>query len=210
MAGERRALAAGTIALLVLVVFVSLRLTVVTDITHFLPDGAHADDVHVARQLATGELSRTMVILVDAADDDAAVSASLALEAALRSEPHVAAGLAFLDAGPPGGFEDAVWQTYEPHQFAFLADSAAAATARLTPEALAMAAEQLKRRLASPVSGLLSRVAPGDPLLVLPHLFERLGGGRAAGLRVVGGRFLTAKDSAAVLFLGTRASASDG
>ena len=57
-----------------------------------------------------------------------------------------------------------MWQTYEPHRFGFLADDAAAAAQRLTPEALAAAASRLERRLASPVSGLLSRVAPADPL----------------------------------------------
>lgn len=210
MAAERRALAIGTLALVILGAFAASTLRVVTDIAHFLPAGAAADDVHLARELAAGELSRTMVVLVDAPDAEVAARASRELEAALRAEPRVADELAFLDAGPPQGIEEALWQTYEPHRCAFLAGDVAAAEARLTPEALAESADRLKRRLALPVSGMLSRVAPADPLLILPALFERLMGGRGEGLRVFDGRFLAADGTAAVLFLATRSPSSDG
>lgn len=210
MRAERRALAAGFVAVLALTLLVVFRLRVTTDITHFLPDGAAAEDVHLARALATGELSRTMVLLIDAPDTETAVRASHAFEGALRAEPRVGPALAFLDAGPPAGIEDALWQTYQPHRFAFLATDAAAAAARLTPDALAAAAAHLKQRLSLPISSFLSRVAPADPLLVLPGMFERLMRGRGDGLRVVDGRFVTEDGLGAVLFLATRASSSDG
>ncbi|MFT6083005.1 MAG: putative exporter, partial [Planctomycetota bacterium] len=75
-------------------VFLALRMSVATDITHFLPAGKNADEVHLARELASGELSRTMVLIVDAAGSDLAVAASKAFETALLATPAVANGTA--------------------------------------------------------------------------------------------------------------------
>ncbi|MCA8953049.1 MAG: MMPL family transporter, partial [Planctomycetes bacterium] len=210
MTAERRALALGALVLAALGLFVAMRLSVVADIAHFLPDDAADTDVHLARELVTSALSRTMVVVIDAPDDDIAARASREFEAELRREPRVAAELVAFDAGPPAGIEDALWQIYEPHRFAFLAPDAAAAAERLTPAALAEAAASLKRRLATPASSLLARVVPGDPLLILPELFQRLIGGTGDGLRVVDGRFLTERGAGAVCFVTTASSASDG
>ncbi|MCA8976504.1 MAG: MMPL family transporter, partial [Planctomycetes bacterium] len=174
-----------------------------------LPDGAAADDVHIARELAAGELSRTMVLLVDAPDGDTATAASRAFEAALRAEPRVGPAIAWLDTGPPAGIEDALYSTYQPRRFSFLADGPEAAAARLEPAAIEAAVADLKRRLQQPLSGMLSRIAPGDPLLILPQMFERIVGNKGEGLRIADGRFLTDDGAAAVLFLTTQASASD-
>lgn len=209
MRTERRVIAAGTLLLLGLGLFVALRLAVVSDITQFLPDGA-GGDVHLARELATGELSRTMVLLLDAGDTDTAVRAGRDFEAALRQEPRVGPALLFLDGGPPAGIEQALWEIYQPHRFGLLAADAEAAAARLSPAAIEAAVLHMKQRLALPISTMLSRVAPADPLLILPDLFERLLRGRGEGLRVVDGRFVTADGTAAVLFLATRAPSSDG
>jgi predicted exporter len=56
---------------------------------------------------------------------------------------------------------------------------------------------------------MVSRVAPRDPFLTIPTLFERLASARAGGMRVVDGRFLGDDGRTAILFLGTRASAMD-
>ncbi|MCR9246570.1 MAG: MMPL family transporter [bacterium] len=210
MVPERRALALGALILGAAIAWLVIDLRVVTDIAHFLPDGAAADEVHLAREIAAGELGRTMVVLVDAPDTATAVAASRSFEAALREEPRVAAELAFLDAGPPSGLEEALWAIYEPRRFGFLAVDAESARERLAPAALADAATELKRKLATPMSSLLSRVAPGDPLLILPTLFERLMAGRGEGLGITEGRFVTADGRAAVMFLATHSPASDG
>ncbi|HEX5050973.1 MAG TPA: MMPL family transporter, partial [Planctomycetota bacterium] len=197
------AMAAGLFA------FVVTNLRITTDITHFLPSGENDAEVDLARSIATGELSRTMILLVDVKDRVEAAAVSRAFEADLLAEPRVAPGIEFLDGGPPAGIDEALWNTYEPRRLAFLADSPEAATARLTDEGLAAAVAHLKQRLASPMSGLLSRVAPGDPFLIVPTLFDRLIGGRGNGLGIEDDRFVTDDGTAAVLFLTTRASASD-
>ena len=105
-------------------VFVLLRMSVGTDITHFMPMGTAADDVHLARELAAGELSRTMVLILDAPSSDVAVAASHKMEAALRANPAVQEDTARLVAGSGEGIEDAMWQIYKQHRCAFLAQDA--------------------------------------------------------------------------------------
>ncbi len=210
MTREWPRLAAGALLLAGLAVFTALRLRVTTDIAAFLPGGAPNSTVELAQRIATGDLSRTMVLLVTAKDRDEAAAVSRAFAAALADEPGVAAAVERIDAGPPAGLEQALWEVYEPRRFAFVAPTAAAATARLQPAALQATVRDLRDRLASPMSSLISRVAPRDPFLVLPHLFETFAGnGAGDGLGVVDDRFVTADGDGAVLFVTTRTSASD-
>ncbi|MBL9079720.1 MAG: hypothetical protein JNL08_19620 [Planctomycetes bacterium] len=207
--GEGPRLATGALLFVALLAYVMSSLQVTTDITHFLPGGAPDSRIELARRIATGALSRTMVLLVDCRDRDEAAAVSRAFEAALRAEPRVAAALASLDAGPPAGVDEALWQTYEPRRFGLLAPDAAAARDRLSDEGLRAAVARLKQRIASPMSAMVTRVAPGDPFLVLPALFERAGGATANGIGVQDDRFVTTAGDGAVLFLTTTASASD-
>lgn len=206
---DRSHLALGAALLATLAAFVALRLDVATDITHFLPQGADNDDVLLARELAGGDLSRTMVLLVDAPDARAAAAASVAFEADLREEPAVLAGTERLVAGSGEDVEDALWQTYQRHRVAFAAPSVAAAQALLTQEALDASIAGLRRDLQTPMSTLLAKVAPKDPLRLLPALFERLMAGRGAGLKLVSGRFVTDAEDGAVLFLTTTVPMTD-
>ncbi|MEC8253193.1 MAG: MMPL family transporter, partial [Planctomycetota bacterium] len=61
----------------------------------------------------------------------------------------------------------------------------------------------LRRELQTPMSTLLAKVAPSDPLRLLPRHFERLMAGRGEGLKLVDGRFVTDAEDGAVLFLTT-------
>jgi predicted exporter len=207
--GERRPLLVGTVLLLLSGAFVVARLEVTTDITHFLPAAARDPDLVLARELATGDLSRTMVLLLRAGAAGTALTAGREFEAALRAEPRVAAELEYLDTGPPAGLEEALWRLYQPHRLALLARDAEAATRKLEDDHLRAAVRRLKQGLAQPISGLLSQVAPADPLLILPGLVERLAAGRAEGLQVVDGRFVADGGRSAVLFLCSRGPASD-
>ncbi|MCA9671547.1 MAG: MMPL family transporter, partial [Myxococcales bacterium] len=76
---------------------------------------------------------------------------------------------------------------------------------------LRAAARRLKRRLSGPMALLVARGAPGDPLSIMPRLFERFAKLRGErGLTLAGGRFVTRDGRHAVLFLSSKASAFDG
>ncbi|MCB9726977.1 MAG: hypothetical protein H6744_06095 [Deltaproteobacteria bacterium] len=211
---QRRHLAIGAVVLAALGAVVATRFAVVTDITRFLPTGEDPALSALSREIAASELSRTMVLTlevpagVDAADR--AVAAGRALEEALRADPRVSEHLAFLEGGPPEGVDRAMWELYHPRRLAFLATDAERARARLTDEGLRASARDLKRRLALPMSTLISRVAPGDPLLSLPALFDRLESARGGQVALHEGRFVTEDRRHAVLFLATREPAFDG
>ncbi|MBK8096257.1 MAG: MMPL family transporter [Planctomycetes bacterium] len=200
-------LLAGALVLAVLTAWVVAHWRVRADITHFLPGGERDDAVLLARQIALGELSRSMVLVVDAGDGEAA-AISREFEAALRADPVVSPQLAALDGGPSPEFEPALWQLYQPRRFGFAAADPEAARARVDDAGLERTVADLKRRLASPLASLLSRVAPEDPFLIVPDLFDRVGG-RGDGVGIVAERFVTTDGGAAVLFLTTRASSSD-
>lgn len=210
MTREWPRLCVGAVLLAALTAFVALRLRVTTDIANFLPGGEPNSTVELAQRIATGDLSRTMVLLVDVRDRDEAAQVSRAFEQALRADTRVAAAAERIDAGPPEGIEQALWEVYEPRRFAFVAATPQAVADLARPAALRDAVRHLRDRLASPMSSLVSRVAPGDPFLVLPRLFDRFAGNSGGdGLGVVGGRFVTAEGDGAVLFVTTRGSASN-
>jgi len=209
VSSDRRALLVGTALLAALGCVLLLRMDVATDITHFLPQGEDRDDVHLARELAAGELSRTMVLLLDAADAQQAADASRAFERELRDEPVVREHLARLVTGSGEAVEDAMWQTYRQHRVAFAAPDAERARQMLRDEALDASIAELKRKLQTPMSTLLVKVVPEDPLRLLPQLFERLMAGRGEGLKLVDGRFVTDAEDGAVMFLTTTIPMTD-
>jgi len=212
MSGEARRLLLGSLVLAALTVFVMQRVQVTGDISHFLPDGEAWPEVALARDLAAGELPRTMVVLATAPEGtlvDEIAACSVSLEAALRHAPGVAEELAFLDVGPPDGVEESLWALYQPRRFGFLDVALDDVGGALSPEGLEAAARELTQQLASPMSSMVSRVAPQDPLLILPDLFRRLQSSGGENLIVVNGRFVTADERSAVMFLGTRSGSFD-
>ena len=66
MTTDRRALIAGVTLLLGLSLYLSLRIDVATDIAHFLPSGQQTEEVILANEMVGSELSRTMILLIDA------------------------------------------------------------------------------------------------------------------------------------------------
>ncbi|MFT7581536.1 MAG: putative exporter, partial [Myxococcota bacterium] len=153
--------------------FVATQMAVTTDITHFMPHGKGSLEVALARQITQSELSRTIIVLVEAPSEADAVAASLAVERSLRADPALDSAFATIVAAPAPGVDEALWELYYPRRFSFVAPTVAE-TVRQTGDAmLDKAATRLKDRLASPMSTLLTRVAPGDPLLILPDLFDR-------------------------------------
>ena len=189
--------------------FVALRFEVTTDITSFLPDPGDQELAALSREIIESELSRTMVLTIHAADVEVAVEAARELEAALVADTTVADSIAFLEGGPPAGIEEAIWELYHPRRFSFAARSADEVAPQVTDDALRTAADSLLRDLERPMSPLLTRVAPSDPLLFLVTLFETLEGARGDGLSLINNRFVGRHGDHAVLFLGTHAPAFD-
>ena len=199
------------LAVLALGAIVATRIDVTTDMTRFMPSGEARQQADLMRQFANSRLSRTMILLlhIDAAAPHGASEVSRAMESELRQEPALTKAVAFIEGGPPTGVDRAFWELYQPRRLAFLAPSPEQAAARLTDSALATAAEKLKDRLATPMSALVSRAAPGDPLMVTAGMLDALQPTQAAALAIDDGRFSTSSGKAAVLFLGTHASAFD-
>jgi predicted exporter len=190
-------------------IFVLTRFEMDTDVTSFLPEGEDRDLGQLSRSIAKGELSRTVVLTLGAPSEPEAIEASRRFEAALRKDASVMDALSFLEGGPPEDFERAAFELYFPHRFHFFARSQGEAAEKITSDGLREAARSLRDRLSHPTSTLLTRIAPGDPFLTIPSIFESLEQGQAASLRVAEGRYVTRDGRHAVFFMGTRAEAFD-
>jgi predicted exporter len=205
---DRVVLAIAGAAFALLLAFVAARLEVSTDVLAFLPAGEQREVAEISREIAGSELTRTIIVTVEADSVDRAVEAGRRFEAALR-QSDAADRFAFIEGGPPVGVEEAIWTLYHPRRLAFVASDSGAAAERVSDAGLEAAAAELLRRLSGPMSSLAARVAPSDPLLALPSLFERLEGARGVSLGLHDGRFASPDSGVAVLFLGTHASSFD-
>lgn len=209
MVGRRgTAVAAAVFAVVALVVVTQLK--VVLDISQFMLEGGETKLVRVSQRIANSELTRTLIVLIEAPTGERAIEAGRAFEAELRAQPATMDRLASLDGGPPPGFEEALWQLYKPRTLGFVAPSSEAAAEVVSDAGFDAALERLLARLRTPMSTLIARVAPEDPLLVLPRLFERVAGSQQGGLRVVDGRYLSRDGRRSVIFLRTKAAAFNG
>ena len=204
----RLALALPLVASLAL--FVGLRFHSTTDIQAFLPRERGPDLSVLSRKLAESELSRTMVLVLSREGGEVSLAAANRdLEEALRREPALRTALDFVEGGPREGAERALWELYPPRVLSFLAPDAERAREAITPEGVRTALQHLRQELAGPMSTLVSRVAEGDPFLVLPSLFQRLQKGQGASLKVEEGRYFSASGEQSLLFLATSTSAFD-
>ncbi|MDH3653432.1 MAG: MMPL family transporter [Myxococcales bacterium] len=206
--GYRRLIVAAVVAAL-LAAFVVSRFQVSADITTFLPTGDDRSIGEFSRAVARGPLSRTMVLVLAAEDRASVVTASRRFERALIEHRDVGPHLESIEGGYSEGTERKLWDLYHPRRFGFVAQDEDAARARASDEALRSSAELLVRRLRHPDSSAIARLAPSDPLLILPDLFRRVQEAAGRQLRLVDGRFLTRESPEAVLLLTTSASAFD-
>jgi predicted exporter len=206
---HRLRLAIGILLFAALSIFVALNFRVTTDISHFLPDVVDDEIATLSREIADSELSRTMILAIEAPDLASALSASRDFEQTLRDDPRVQAAISFLEGGPTEGLDRALFELYEPRRLSFLGVDEAQARERLGDEGLRLAARDLRIELAGPMSVFAARVAPRDPFMTIPSLFRRLERSRGSELGVVDGRFIAADQKTAILFLGTHASAMD-
>lgn len=189
--------------------YVATHFSITTDVSALLPADSDHETLRLVREVAESELGRTMVLTVGGPDSATTLSATRAFEGMLRADPRVKKQLASLEGGPAPGTEQAIYELYHPRRLSFLADSAETARAQLSDQALRAAATSLKDKLSQPMSALIGRVAPSDPLQILPRLFETLEHDQGGALRLEDGGFITRDGRFGVLFLRSHARGFD-
>jgi predicted exporter len=188
-----------------LAVYIARHITFVTDITNFMPDGSRSELARLSRELVHSDLARTMVLTLGAEEPERAVAAAKEMADALRSHPEVA----WLRAGPDDELAQRTYELYFPRRLYFLSMAPERELPPLfTDEALRAQAARVRDGLALPLSPLLKRIVPEDPLGAFQAILERLAGGEPP-LATHGGVFTTRDGRWAVLLLATKHSAFD-
>ena len=188
-----------------LLVYNARHLSFVTDITNFMPDGSGSELARLSRELAHSDLARTMALTIGADEPARAVAAAKQMAETLRTHPEVA----WLRASADSELQQRTYELYFPRRFYFLSD----APERELPERLSDAglraqAERVREALALPVSPLLKRILPEDPLGAFQGILARLAGGEPP-LATQDGVWTTRDGRWAVILLATRHSAFD-
>ncbi len=202
-AAAARALGLALVVALSLAAYLWTNLRVTTDAADLLPAPADKHLAHVGRALAESALTRTQILSLGSVDLPTALTAAQALADQLAAHPEVAS----IQTGPDPGLGEAMWHLYASRRYGFAFDAPVPAT--ITDAQLRQAARELKRQLALPTAPLVKKVAPGDPLLVLPGLLRGLEALGAGGMRLQDGRFVSADGTRAIVLLTTRHSALD-
>jgi predicted exporter len=190
---------------LAMAAFCALRMRVTTDITHFLPAGSDHALAQLSRELADSTLTRTLIIGVGGPDVATVHHAAAALASQLEHDPEVA----FIQRGPTAELAQSVYGLYASRLPYFVSDHPEDLAKGLTDEALARQARALKRQLSLPLSPLLARLAPADPLQWFPAVLHRFEHAQAGTLEVDGDQLVTPDHQHAILFVGTRHSPFD-
>lgn len=178
-----------------------------TDISVFFPEGAERAKSQLSRAIAQSELSRTLIVTVEGQSAQEAVAIASDFEALLRKDTALMQQLVAIDSGPATGVDEALWQAYQPRRLGFFARTVEEARAKLEDKSLVLAIQMLRERLESPMSLVVSRVAPEDPFLTIPMLLESLAQG-TSDLVIEQGHYVAA-DRFGVLFITTKESALD-
>jgi predicted exporter len=188
-----------------LLFFSARRVEFSTDITNFMPEGHGAELAQISRELARSELARTMVLSLTADDPARAIAAAKELAASLRANPEVA----WLREGADPEFLRSAYELYFPRRLYFLSDSPdAELPALLSDDGLRAQARRMHESLALPMSPLVKRLIPEDPLGAFERQSERLREGEPP-LATRDDVFTTRDGRFAVLLLATRHSAFD-
>ncbi len=201
----------GAIAVLVLTgvlgYFTFDGLHVRNEIADFVPNTEERELAEVAREVTDSELSRTIVLNVGPGGASEVAAAAGEMEAELDRVP----GVAWARSGPPEGIEQAMYELYFARRYAFFAQRAEDVPAALDDASLAIRAADLRHALSGPMSILVRRIAPQDPLLAFPALLQRAQDANAGGPEVVDDHFVTSEDADpagrwGVVILSTRGS----
>ncbi len=197
--------AALLVAALGMAVYSGLRLEVGTDLTNFMPDGGRSELATLSARLTDSPLTRTMALTFGAPELETALAAAREMAGALDAHP----GIAWVRVGAGDDDMEPLYRLYFPRRHLFLSEQPEAEIPeRVSDRALRERARALRRRLATPASPLLRRVAPADPLGAFEGIAQRLRE-EQTDLALVRGQWVTRDRRFAVVLAGTRASAFD-
>ncbi len=191
-----RTLVLATAAIVAMLAFCLKHFAISTDITQFLADERDAQLSDISKRVTESELTRTIILRVGGAAREQNLEAAHQLAQVLAEHPEVA----WVRNGIEAGQERAFSEIYAPRAAYFLAPTPEQTAAKLTPEGLNEAAQNLRHQLSLPTAPLLKQMIPQDPLLAFPALLERLQQAREGGLDLDNGRFVTG-DGHGLVFL---------
>ncbi len=190
-------------AALALLIYCASNLRIGTDLSHFMPDTNRSELAQISSHLTDSPFTRTMVLSIESDELAVSIAAAGELASALRDEPEVAWLRSGLDATQ---LED-LYKLFFPHRLSFLSDQPERdIPVMFETEALREKARRLKADLASPASGLLTRIAPEDPISSFRALVDRFRRGDDV-LKIIDGQLVTRDERFAIAMLGTHASA---
>ncbi len=175
-----------------------------TQITHFLPKGEESAESALSAVLADSELTRTLILAVEAKERGTAIKAAKAIRTTLGAHREVA----WIRSGVEPALTEAVGALYMPRSLMLISDQPEGTLTKMTTDAgLRASARALKAQLSSPMGSLARAVAPKDPFLGFVAQLERLQAARGGGLKVFEEQFVSKDERHAIIFLGTVHSA---
>jgi len=203
--GPRGLLLAGAVVMLAVV---ASRLELRTDVTHFMPTGDAHGAAALMRHLSQAELTRSMILSIEAEDLSVAMAAARSLESTLGENPQVA----WIRTGIDQDQMRQLYELYFPRRHQFLSDRPddpqRGIPALLSEQGLRARARELRRQLSMPASPLLERLAAEDPLGGFARFVTRVRG-TDPGMQIRDGQFVARDGCCAIVLLATRDSAFD-
>jgi predicted exporter len=176
------------------------RLRLTTAITYFLPELADQRAGRLAKELAEGELSRTVILDVSGDEPAAVGQTARRLMTALETDPATESVRSGLDEAAQGRVLELLTHRSPT---AFLDAS------ELDDAAISARLEQQKRRLTSPLGPFVRNLVPSDPLGGTLGVLERLADLDSGRTTSQDGILFTADQKHAFVFATTRAGAFD-
>ncbi|MBW2714799.1 MAG: MMPL family transporter [Deltaproteobacteria bacterium] len=202
---SRRAAFAWIASAILMIAYCALNLRLGTNLQHFMPDSGRSKLAEISSRLTDSAFTRTMVLSVESSTLENSIAAVRDLAEIMREDP----GVAWVRTGvDPTQIED-IFELYFPRRMLFLSDDPEREIpAMLRDDALREHARALKAELASPLSDLLTKIAPADPLGSFRTIAERLRASESS-LELIDGQFAIPAGNYAIAMLGTRESAFD-
>lgn len=179
------------------------RLSITTQITHFLPEGQSTIETAFSAALTKSQLVRTIILSVKAKDKTSAAKATKQMTAQLKSHPEIQR----IESGISDKLTAEIKKLYFDRNLYFLSDQPnSELTQQLSPAGLLTAVKELKRQLRLPSSGLMRGLMTRDPFLAFVKRIEAFESASSGALEIVDGQLVTKNEPYGIIFIVTRHS----